>query len=461
MSLTAPELNYLIYRYFQESGFEIAAYSMESETGVAQLESEYSDVPDGTLIDLVQRGILYNSVKNGDDIKLGNLWNSIPTTPPSENDDGKYNVKEITPQVTEAESTSEKRHDTIPSTSTSTITNTNTNAHTNSIENISTDNEIITKSLNNISPFSSTTGAFCKFSGELAYAIATGVVIIDKDNIQKTTIAALDSLTIAYSNSGKFLATAAKSGEIKIWDNGIVKSVLALHHHPVIIVKFSPNDKYLLSLDTNGVCIIWDVENGSLFMHLDKSKLVDYEGEPSTDAIWLSNDEFIVPLGYSLAVVKVGIGIKGVLKGHKACISSLSYNQDLKLLSSGDERGDIRIWFEGRLVQFLTSGTGIIHLNWSGKDLISSNLDGVVLIWDIETAQIRHSLCVGLPVLSAALDNSHQRISLATTNGVVILQINEQSKKLSKIANWVGHANEVIWANNDTVICNGGILKLV
>lgn len=60
MSITSEELNYLIWRYLQETGNEVSALALQEETRVLEFDSKYGkDVPLGTLVELVQKGILY------------------------------------------------------------------------------------------------------------------------------------------------------------------------------------------------------------------------------------------------------------------------------------------------------------------------------------------------------------------------------------------------------------------
>ena len=63
MSLTSVELNYLIWRYLQESGFELAAYALDQSAHCRDYVHPNNPAVDmvrpGTLANLVQKGILY------------------------------------------------------------------------------------------------------------------------------------------------------------------------------------------------------------------------------------------------------------------------------------------------------------------------------------------------------------------------------------------------------------------
>ncbi|CAL9731847.1 SIR4-interacting protein Sif2p [Monosporozyma unispora] len=60
MSITSEEVNYLIWRYLQETGNELSALALQEETRVKEFDEKYKQhIPIGTLVNLVQKGILY------------------------------------------------------------------------------------------------------------------------------------------------------------------------------------------------------------------------------------------------------------------------------------------------------------------------------------------------------------------------------------------------------------------
>uniref|UniRef100_A0A0N4ZKH4 LisH domain-containing protein n=1 Tax=Parastrongyloides trichosuri TaxID=131310 RepID=A0A0N4ZKH4_PARTI len=58
-SVFSDELNYLIFRYLSENGFVHTAFAFSCESGVATSDIDYNNVPNGSLITIVQKGILY------------------------------------------------------------------------------------------------------------------------------------------------------------------------------------------------------------------------------------------------------------------------------------------------------------------------------------------------------------------------------------------------------------------
>jgi len=59
VSITSAELNYLIFRYLQESGFTHAAFALGYEAGITKSTVDGNLVPPGALVTFVQKGIQY------------------------------------------------------------------------------------------------------------------------------------------------------------------------------------------------------------------------------------------------------------------------------------------------------------------------------------------------------------------------------------------------------------------
>ena len=63
MSISADEVNYLIYRYLQENGFSHTAFTFAYESLVAKSSVAYTDVPPGALITFLQKGLEYVGIE--------------------------------------------------------------------------------------------------------------------------------------------------------------------------------------------------------------------------------------------------------------------------------------------------------------------------------------------------------------------------------------------------------------
>ncbi|ONM18801.1 leunig-related6 [Zea mays] len=65
--LTSAELNYLVFRYLQESGFIHAAFTLGYEAGIHKCGIDGNAVPPGALITIVQKGLQYIELEASSD----------------------------------------------------------------------------------------------------------------------------------------------------------------------------------------------------------------------------------------------------------------------------------------------------------------------------------------------------------------------------------------------------------
>lgn len=59
MSIAQDELNFLIYRYMQENGFQHSAFLFESEALIDTSNAVQSHIPPNSLITLLQKSLQY------------------------------------------------------------------------------------------------------------------------------------------------------------------------------------------------------------------------------------------------------------------------------------------------------------------------------------------------------------------------------------------------------------------
>lgn len=63
MSITSDEVNYLVYRYLQESGFVHSAFTFAYESLITKSSAANADVPPGALITFLQKGLQYVGIE--------------------------------------------------------------------------------------------------------------------------------------------------------------------------------------------------------------------------------------------------------------------------------------------------------------------------------------------------------------------------------------------------------------
>ena len=313
MSVSVNEINYLIWRYLQESGLEVSAYALEDETTINQLDSVYSPhVPLGCLVDLVQKGILYskmtdlvsavktdtvmqddiinlnfnfftalheiNTNESTKDRKILSLEELNGSKPTQEKSSEGEETKVKQEQSEEAEQVQDEVRDSV-----------HTDEHTQEQvqrqvvtppATLDTRQEkadfiqVVKASMNYDTSYSV---SFSPNNPELiAWSQRDNQSVIYSFNSNSETklslpLACKETLIVSWSPKGSSLITASENGELRLWSiEGTLLSTLAMHHWPIVSLHWSPSGRYLLSLDIRNVAVVWDTTSSLVVAHLDK-----------------------------------------------------------------------------------------------------------------------------------------------------------------------------------------------
>lgn len=514
MSVSVNEINYLIWRYLQESGLEVSAYALEDETTINQLDSVYSPhVPLGCLVDLVQKGILYSkmtdlvSAVKTDTIMQDDIINlnfnfftalhEINTKEPTE--DRKIlsleelnGSKQTRERSSEEEETKVKQEDGQQQEQAQDgvrdLMHTDEHAQQQLQRQVSTWSTPleaqqeksgfiqVVKGLMNYD--SSYSVSFSPNNPELiAWSQIDNQSVIYSFNSNSETklslpLACKETFIVSWSPKGSSLITASENGELRLWSiEGTLLSTLAMHHWPIVSLRWSPSGRYLLSLDIRNVAVVWDITSSLVVAHLDKESwshadksfndLISKDsannessstGSPlyknyGTDTCWLDDNKFVIPgPKYTLLVCQVtsdnSNSIIGVLTGHEESICCVKYDPKLRLLCSASEDGVIRIW-KGNSTNSLQILRGhalaVSMLEWITISnrwfLLSTALDGTMRIWDFvqnETIDLV-SVDQGQAILCASFyqgeDDTRKKIVTGDSSGSVCIWCIEGDSK--------------------------------
>lgn len=320
MSITSEELNYLVWRYLQETGNELTALALQEETRVLQFESSYGKhIPVGTLVNLVQKGILYTE----SELLLENCEFADESSGKSRDEDQalrqKFNEnfnlvdalrvdKEKYPEIKQSgrfalahsgESSNDDDNDDEGEGSKATIPKTPipmtlvhefvTQEDTND-KNSDTDTVItVTNSMWNpvnptlvcLSENDSTSKIYrieqeqeqdddkkklvCQLLAKLKHPFALSSKLSSSGDSSNTTN---EITAIAWSHNGELLVTGVENGEIRLWNkHGILKNVFSLHEYPIVTLSWNPDSTFFVSLDIHNVAILWNAITGTVVRH--------------------------------------------------------------------------------------------------------------------------------------------------------------------------------------------------
>lgn len=467
MSFSTEEVNYLIWRYFQETGLELPAYALSDQTAVNDFDEKYKDhVPIGSLVSLIQKGILYSQTDRLVNFKgeiqdekllpqkftiFHALGSDMLLNEPIEAT-GRFAIDDGTPQDSEdiemKDSNPEKAQN----------NNSLISSKKEKDDFIFVPERIFTYEPSTVSTWNPTAPTVLAYGLTESRAKITVFVPGKPEETTQVTLthpisvtslthgdsdSASDITMLAWSPLGHLLVTAVETGEVRLWTaDGKLRNVLSLHHSPVLTINWSPDSQYFLTTDASNSTILWDSNTGSVVQNIDLSdnKAANALG---MDACWMSKTKFVMPGTHSTAMV-YNVGERspvGKLVGHSAPITHIKYNKEGSLVLSVSGDKTIRVW-NGQTFnnsQILTGHTQeITYAAWVNKNIIvSTSLDSSLRLWDVRDGSIlSQQILEGLPIIMASFSPDRTKIALSTTENTIVvfrIDITEKGDELKLI----------------------------
>ncbi|CCF59205.1 hypothetical protein KAFR_0G01710 [Kazachstania africana CBS 2517] len=452
MSITSEEVNYLIWRYLQEMGKEVSALALQEETRVLEFDSKYNEnIPIGTLVNLLQRGILYTesellidyegNLKEENEAHFRENFNLVDALKidkekyPEIANKGRFSlenepiIEELEPE--NGEEPAEKQAESIHveqkfiATAGPSFVKTLT-------ETFRFDTAIVTTSWNPVLDntlcigLKDTVAKIVEFND-------SGTEIISAHELRHPfalSSRASDNMTnqvtsLSWSPNGEYIVTAVENGEMRLWNKtGQLQNVLNYHGCPILAIKWNIGSMYFISLDIDNVVIVWDVSSGIL-QHFELSTGTGGESL-GVDIEWVDKNKFVIP-GFDGDLVVHEVSEKksiGKLVGHRGPISCINFNNDSKLLATSADDFTIRVWHGGSnncVNCFYGHSQSIVSLHWINDDeIISSSMDGSVRIWSLSQNRLIGNLIIdGTPILVGKLSKDKKKYCIGCMDGQI------------------------------------------
>jgi WD40 repeat protein len=199
--------------------------------------------------------------------------------------------------------------------------------------------------------------------------------------------------------------------QIQLWrtDGGrLINSLGGQHTKPVVLVKFSADEKSLLSADQNGTVVVWQIDDGKVLNKLTKAnqQIMEVSADQTILVLWTPEDGSIQL--WSLPQNRVQLELRDRYKDLSA--AALSPNGNILALGSSD--GTIRFWdvgegsFKGSIAGVKEAGkVGSLLFMPDAETVVAGFDDGSIRFWQLSDRRpllsLKHDKAVGSLCVSA------------------------------------------------------------
>ncbi|XP_031565587.1 F-box-like/WD repeat-containing protein TBL1X [Actinia tenebrosa] len=424
MSMSSDEVNFLVYRYLQESGFQHSAFTFGIESHIDQSNINGSVVPPGALVSVLQKGVQYVE-SEATVTEEGNLLDD------SELDQLSL-IDAVLPDVVSS------RHSLIsnriikpevPAVNDLLNASGDGYMHVNSVPQDVTDCDpvmmdngsqkaLILKGHGSevfVCSWNPTQDLLATGSGDGTARLwsinDSGLPVVpiilehkakDLQENHTSAVTNLDVTSLEWNCDGTYLASGSYDGCARIWNpEGQLIATLKEHKAPLFAIKWNKKGNYLVSAGVDKACIVWEANTWEIkqqfVFHLDPTLDVDWQN--STCFASCSTDK-------NVHICKIGLDKPfKTFRGHTAEINTIKWDPTGTYLASCSDDMSIKIWSlkHDFCIQDLQGHKKEIYtISWSpGKTgspsqtpstlLASGSYDTTVRLWDMEKGTCIHT----------------------------------------------------------------------
>jgi len=198
-----------------------------------------------------------------------------------------------------------------------------------------------------------------------------------------------NAISSAAFSRDALLVAAAVPPDIRIFSvaSGKLISLLPASDQSVYSVDFSADSAKLLSGDTLGKVLLWDVANGRVEARLNGGNMY-YRAVFSRDGKQIASADQDGKIRIWDVASRT---IRQTLIGHAGVAKLLSFSPDGQLLASAADDNTVRLWntASGTEARPAITSRSVERLAFSpdGKRLVTGSFDGAIVLWDVGRAQ--------------------------------------------------------------------------
>eukprot|EP00092_Neocalanus_flemingeri_P018617 GFUD01020161.1.p1 GENE.GFUD01020161.1~~GFUD01020161.1.p1 ORF type:complete len:492 (+),score=91.24 GFUD01020161.1:223-1698(+) len=415
MSFSSDEVNFLVYRYLQESGFVHSAFVFGAESLIAQSNINGALVPPCALISIIQKGLMYveAEISTGEDGQerlidtlslIDAVMPDVVTSRKQVENNGKppAGIKQEQPNSAPEEG--------VP-------LNQDNPAEPMVIEGIEIpvekatvlkghDSEVFICAWNPMkdllaSGSGDSTARIWNMTqgGEATVEVLKHCIQMEGREVPSNK----DVTSLDWNCDGNLLATGSYDGYARIWSTtGKLEKTLGQHKGPIFALKWNKTGNYILSAGVDRTTIIWDSSTGSC------KQQFAFHSAPALDVDWKSEESFAsCSTDKQIHVCQLGQDrpVKS-FQGHTNEVNAIKWDPQGKFLASCSDDMTLKVWSMDRdtcvhdlsahqkeiyTIKWSPTGPGTNNPNMS-LVLASASFDSTVRLWDVERGTCIHTL---------------------------------------------------------------------
>mmetsp|Transcript_4411 Transcript_4411/g.15337 ORF Transcript_4411/g.15337 Transcript_4411/m.15337 type:complete len:518 (-) Transcript_4411:39-1592(-) len=429
MTITSQEINYLVMRYLQESGFRNTAFTFSYESLLHETAERINgaDVPPGALISVIQKGLQYleleaNLNASGSEVEGEFALLASHELLTKDIDDLKDLVRQRREEEAERRVREVKRQRSDAAERNGPVPMEEDGAGPPMV--IAEDSVAVLNGHQSevfICAWSPASSLLASGSGDSTARIwtlpsgpvgerggakaasCTDPVVLRHVNDMQDKSKSKDVTTLDWNGDGSLLATGSYDGQARIWGtDGELKNTLVKHTGPIFSLKWNKAGDMLLSGSVDKTAIIWDAHTGEV------KQQFEFHQAPTLDVDWKNNDTFATCSTDKMIYV-CRLGEKKPIKtfaGHEDEVNAIKWDPSGTLLASCSDDHTAKIWNVNQdkcvhdlrdhlkeiyTIKFSPTGPGTANPN-RPLMLASASFDASIKLWDVERGSCIYSL---------------------------------------------------------------------
>ncbi|KAI8922214.1 WD40-repeat-containing domain protein [Powellomyces hirtus] len=486
--ITSDQINYLIARYLDESGFKHTLFNFIHESGVYNKSTRGSQLKTGALINILQKGLQYLECEvhinpDGSEKKCDAPFNLLEqhvcstTEPVKEPANKKARREEAAPSVPKKDRKDDKKGAKADREKRS-----KKDDPMDVVEDISID-EMAVSRLSNVA-----SAMQCTWNPAKTQVIAIGggdgrVRLLQvptkpgnqtagsehelamPENTPKPSAGCAIS-ALEWAPSGALLAAGTVDGRTLVWTrSGELKFCEQQHTGAIHALAWSPSGTFIATGCHDKMSVVWDVASGQV------RQKFDFHDGPVLTADWL-NDSTLATASLDKQIYICAMGDIEPLKqfSHSAEIHKISWDQSKSFLASCSEDGTAKVWTMKQDDAIFTAkghDKDVVTCFWCPNSerliLATASADHTLRLWDVNKQDCLHTFRNhdakildadftpnGRYLASVSIDG---RVNVWSMKDRTLIKTYQSEKSEAMAVRWNKHGEKLAIINNTMTVC--------